>query len=380
MTIDVELNEQIAAGAARFLPSRFPIKPTGPFPDRTDLRSTWKELVELGWPFVLATDHGSTAGASQIDTIFRALGGNPIAGPTIDMLVALPLVWRAVDDAGQEVLAPYLAGTRILACAHASEDTDGQVGLDLWSGVTLDDGALTGTKTLIDGTAIIDDIIVFARDGGEPVIALVDVTASEVELTPLTTPDLSRSLSVARFDAAPATVLVRGERAIEVGEAFTTLARLATVSELVGMSRAALDMTVEYAKLRKQFGRTIGSFQAIKHLLAEAKMAEYSLACVADRLAEELEDGTEPDGGVVSAMRALCYATRAAQTVFDVCLQVHGGIGFTLEYGLSWYYNRAAGHWGIWGDPNNLALQIAARHGLATQFRDVAQRLPETVS
>jgi alkylation response protein AidB-like acyl-CoA dehydrogenase len=125
-------------------------------------------------------------------------------------------------------------------------------------------------------------------------------------------------------------------------------------------------MTVDYAKLRKQFGRTIGSFQAIKHILAEAKLDEYGLSCVANRLSEELEDGSENDGGAMAAMRALCHSTRSAQTVLDNCLQVHGGIGFTLEYALSWYYNRAAGLWGLWGDPNRLALQIAARHQLNT--------------
>lgn len=367
MTIDVELNEQIAAGATRFLPSRFPIKPTGPLPDPAILRSNWQELVELGWPFVLATEHRGTDGASQIDTIFRAMGINPIVGPTVDMFVALPLVWRAADDTLQELLEPHLAGMRIIAIAHASESANGQVDLDIWDGVTLDGDTLTGTKTLVEGSAIVDDLIVFASEGGEPVIAMVDVSSPRVALSALTSPDRSSNSFMATFSGAKAKVLVRGDRAREVGKAFVTLARLAVVSELVGMSKTALEMTVEYAKLRKQFGRTIGSFQAIKHLLAEAKLLEYSLACVADRLVAELEEGSEMDDGFASAERALCYATRASQGVFDICLQVHGGIGFTLEYTLSWYYNRAASLWGLWGDPNNLALRIAARHGLGSQ-------------
>ena len=157
---------------------------------------------------------------------------------------------------------------------------------------------------------------------------------------------------------------MRGDKAREVGEVFEVLARLATVSELAGIAQSSLAMSVDYAKLRKQFGRPIGSFQAIKHILAEAKMNEYNLACVATRLSAELEDGSEADGGGLAAKRALCLATRTAQIVLDHSLQAHGGIGFTLEYSLSWFYNRAAGLWGLWGDPNRLALEIAAHRDL----------------
>lgn len=364
MSIDVELNEQIAVAADRFLPSRFPIKPVGPWPAVDEQRAAWQELIALGWPFVLANEHGSTQGASQIDAIFRALGRNPVLGPAVDTFVGLPLVWRAAEAELQSSLEPHLAGERLVSCAHQSEDANGVVKGDLWSGVALKDGALDGHKTLVDGHGLIDDLLVFATEDGEPVIALVETAAKGLRSEAMITPDLSRQFAFCNFAGVPAKVIVRGDRAREVGKAFEVLARLATVSELAGIAQASLAMTVDYAKLRKQFGRTIGSFQAIKHILAEAKMNEYNLACVATRLSEELEDGSEPDGGALSAMRALCSATRTAQTVLDHSLQAHGGIGFTLEYNLSWFYNRAAGLWGLWGDPNRLALEIAARRNL----------------
>jgi alkylation response protein AidB-like acyl-CoA dehydrogenase len=265
VSIDTELNEQIASAASRFLPSRFPIKPTGPFPEREDLRAAWQELIALGWPFVLASEHGGTTGASQIDVIFRALGRNPIIGPTVDMFVGLPLVWRAADASIQTQLEPHLSGDRLLSCAHESEGADGQTLGDLWSGATMSQGRLTGVKTLVDSLDMIDDLLVFARADGEPVIAMVDGADSGIQADPLSTPDLSRRFALVRFDNVTATILVQGERAAEVGRAFQTFGRLATVAELAGISQAALEMTVDYAKLRKQFGRTIGSFQAIKH-------------------------------------------------------------------------------------------------------------------
>lgn len=360
MTIDIELNEKISTAADRFLTARFPIKPVGPWPDRGESREAWQELMALGWAYVLATDHGNSQGAAQIDAIFRSLGRNPVVGPTVDMIVGLPLVWRAAEGDLQEILEPHLAGERLLACALQSDDADGQACGDFWTGATLENGRLSGHKTLVDGYGLIDDLLVFALEQGEPVIVLIQATGDGIGVEAMDTPDLSRRFARYSFDGASATVVARGETADQVGKALEVLARLATVSELAGIAQAALEMTVDYAKLRKQFGRTIGSFQAIKHILAEAKMAEYNLACVASRLSEELEEGTEADGGALSARRALCSATRTAQTVLDHCLQAHGGIGFTLEYSLSWYHNRAAGLWGLWGDPNRLALEIAA--------------------
>lgn len=363
MTVDIALNEEIARGASRFLASRLPIKPTGPFPPADDLKAVWQDLLALGWPYVLATEHGSTEGASQVDAIFRVLGQHPVTGPTVDMFIALPLIWRAAPEDTQALLEPFLAGSRLLSLARVSERDDQSVSTDVWEGCTFSEERVSGSKTLVDSIDLVDDFLVLANEGGESVILLVAKDAPGLHIAPLSTPDLSRQFGLLSFDKVPATLLLRGERAQEVIATFEALARLAIVAELAGLSDAALAMTVDYAKLRKQFGRTIGSFQAIKQLLAEAKMSEYSLSCVAARLAEELEEQTEDDGGTLNSLRALCYATRASQSVFDTALQVHGGIGFTLEYGLSWYYNRAAGLWGLWGDPNRLALDLGLRLG-----------------
>lgn len=363
MSVDIALNEEIARGASRFLASRLPIRPTGPFPSAEDLKAVWKELLELGWPYVLATEHGSTAGASQVETIFRVLGRHPITGPTVDMFVALPLVWRAASADVQQLLEPFLTGSRLLSLARVSERPDQSVDSDVWAGCAFSEGQLSGSKTLVDSVDLADSFLVLAHEDGNPVILLVDKDAAGVRGEPLSTPDLSRQLGLVHFENAPAAPLLSGERAREVVDAIEALARLAIVAELAGLADAALTMTVDYAKLRKQFGRPIGSFQAIKQLLAEAKMFEYSLSCVSLRLAEELEEQSEDDGGTLNSVRALCYATRTSQSVFDIALQVHGGIGFTLEYALSWYYNRAAGLWGLWGDPNQLALELGARLG-----------------
>ena len=363
MSVDIALNEEIARGASRFLASRLPVKPTGPFPSVSEMKAVWEDLLALGWPYVLATEHGSTTGASQIEAIFRVLGQHPIAGPTIDMFVALPLTWRAASEVDHQLLEPFLAGTRLLSLARVAEQADGSVGSDPWAGCSYSGGRLSGSKTLVDSVDLVDSFLVLAQENGQPVVLLADSKAAGVRTERLSTPDLSRNFGIIYFEDAPAAVLLRGERAAEVVAAIEALSRLAIVAELAGLSDAALAMTVDYAKLRKQFGRTIGSFQAIKQLLAEAKMFEYSLSCVSLRLAEELEEQSEDDGGALSSVRALCYATRTSQSVLDIALQVHGGIGFTLEYALSWYYNRAAGLWGLWGDPNQLALELGTRLG-----------------
>jgi alkylation response protein AidB-like acyl-CoA dehydrogenase len=361
VSIDIELNEEIARGASRFLAARMPIKPTGPFPSSEELKSVWTELLGLGWPYVLATDHGSSAGASQVEAIFRSIGRHPIIGPTIDMFIGLPLTWRAAEEVAQQLLEPYMMGEKLLAMARLTETPDQRVSPDVWAGCRFSADRISGFKTLVDNVELCDALLVHGLDGDEPVLLLVDAAAAGVRVEKLSTPDLSRRFAMVHFEQVAATVLVRGTQALQVEQAIERFGRLATVAELCGLAETGLAMAVDYAKLRKQFGRTIGSFQAIKHLLAEGKMLEYGLSCVSTRLAEEMEEAVDGDGGALAATRALCYASRSAQSVFDIALQVHGGIGFTLEYGLSWSYNRAAGLWGLWGDSNSLALQLGRR-------------------
>lgn len=352
MARDVELNAEIARVASKFLAQNFPIVAAGePLPKKV-LKARWRQMLPLGWTHILNDGPNEFSGASQIETLFRTWGAHPAPGPAIDMFVALPTLYRQIPQEGRADLQPYIDGEKLLSLARFSE-VDSCVCPDPFAGAVVTDGHLSGEKTLVNCSEIADAFLVTAQMEGKPVIALVEA-AGNIEKTPLQGPDRSSHLSLVRFRDCAIVGAWSDEQGM-IDTAIERLARLAIVAELAGMSEVGQRLAVDYAKVRQQFGRLIGSFQAIKHLLADGQMHVHSLSCVSNRLAEDLEAGSGLPG---DAMRALCVASRFSQVVFDNSLQVHGGIGFTLEYTLSWYYNRAAGHWGAWGDPGGLAMQL----------------------
>jgi alkylation response protein AidB-like acyl-CoA dehydrogenase len=152
---------------------------------------------------------------------------------------------------------------------------------------------------------------------------------------------------------APCHVIASGEQARSYKKSVTTLGRLAAIAEMTALSTAALSLAVDYAQLRHQFGRPIGGFQAVKHLLAEARAQVHGLESV---LARCLTDLKVDPGHELAA--AYLFAQGATEQVMDVALQVHGGIGYTMECPLSWLYLRAASLRGQWGTPDQLALAL----------------------
>lgn len=177
---------------------------------------------------------------------------------------------------------------------------------------------------------------------------------SGVELTEVTSVDGARALSTATWEPSDATVLVGGEAgSIAVTRAFDRAA-LGVAAQLVGLGQQMLDMTVAYASERRQFGVPIGTFQAVKHQLADASLAVAFAEPLVLRAASSLATG-DPDAPVHVSM-AKARASEAALAAAAASLQCHGAIGYTVEYDLHLFLKRS------WA--------LAARYGDADFHRD----------
>jgi alkylation response protein AidB-like acyl-CoA dehydrogenase len=176
--------------------------------------------------------------------------------------------------------------------------------------------------------------------------------------------DLTRRLAEMTFDHAPAR-LVGG-----VGEAMATLsatldvAAAALAAEQVGGAQRVLEMSVEYAKMRVQFGRPIGSFQAIKHRCADMFLAVESARAAAHHAAWSAVD--DPNAFPVAASLAKAHCSTAFATAAAENIQIHGGIGFTWEHPAHLYFKRAKSGELLFGDPVYHRDLIAQRLGVAT--------------
>ena len=220
---------------------------------------------------------------------------------------------------------------------------------------------LSGTKTYVVDGATADLIVVAARDGNDIALFTVPGDAKGLTRTPLGTLDMTRKQAELRFDGVEGTRL---EGASGADALRTTLEQAAVclAAECVGGSEKTMDMAVQYAKDRYQFGRPIGSFQAIKHKCADmllrlesAKSAAYYAAWAAAEDNDELP---------IASSLAKAYCTEAFFTNSRENIQIHGGIGFTWEHDCHLYYRRAKSSELMLGDPTYHRELIAERLGI----------------
>lgn len=180
------------------------------------------------------------------------------------------------------------------------------------------------------------------------------LTPAEVSLEPVVSVDGARALSRVVWEPSDATVLVGGsDGSVAVTQAFDRAA-LGAAAALVGLGHRMVDMSVQYAQERKQFGVAIGTFQAIKHHLADAALAVAFAEPLVLRAANSMAHGD--DDAPVHVSMAKARASEAALVVSETALQCHGGIGYTVEFDLHFFMKRA------WA--------LAARYGDADFHRD----------
>ena len=239
--------------------------------------------------------------------------------------------------ARDELLAELVEGTKTAAVAVADK-----AGAFDPSAVTVSarNDALTGTVRRVVDAGAADEILVAAKDSAGISLYAVDAAASGVTRTPLVTMDLTRPQADVEFTDAPARLLAgpqEAERvithALQVGSALLAV-------EQVGAAQHLLDLSVDYAKSRLQFGRQIGSFQAIKHKLADMLVDLEHARSTAYHAVWAISDAS--DDPALAASIAQATASAAFSRIAADTIQVHGGIGFTWEHQAHLYFKRAA--------------------------------------
>jgi len=203
-------------------------------------------------------------------------------------------------------------------------------------------GEVSGEKLFVPDAAIANWIIVVAQNG----VFLVDAKILGVSVKPMLGMDLTRKLYSVRFDNVP------GEKLGETGALARPrgIATVALAAEMVGGMQRTLDLTVEYAKARKQFGKPIGMFQAVQHQCADMYLETESARSAVYYAAWALQHRA-PDAAAAVSIAKL-YASDASRTVGNRGIQVHGGMGmgFTWENDLHLFYRRAKASETAFGD------------------------------
>jgi alkylation response protein AidB-like acyl-CoA dehydrogenase len=204
------------------------------------------------------------------------------------------------------------------------------------AGVSIDGDGLNGLVSSVAGASEADVLVVPVAGPDRLELHTVSSAAAGVEVAPLLALDMTRPLANVRFSAAVSSPVGPADGAVD--DALQTAAAL-LASEQLGLAQWCFDTTLAYAKQRKQFGRTIGSYQAIKHRLADLWFEVSSATAVARYAADTCARGDE-DASIAAAI-GQAYCSGIAVHAAEECVQLHGGIGMTWEYPAHLYLKRA---------------------------------------
>jgi alkylation response protein AidB-like acyl-CoA dehydrogenase len=204
-------------------------------------------------------------------------------------------------------------------------------------------------------------LVVAVADGGLSLFA-VDAAASGLTATALPTLDQTRSLARLEFAAVPADLIGSAGDGAAILDRVLDIAAIALAAEQLGAAQRALDITVDYTKTRHQFGRPIGSFQALKHRMADLLMEVESLRSAVAYAASAVAEGSDEVPALASLLKA--YASETYFHVAAEMIQMHGGIGFTWEHDAHLFFKRAKSSELFLGDGAYHRERLAQRIGL----------------
>ena len=320
--------------------------------DSAHATELWKKAAELGWMGILIPEEHGGIGGSFLDlvVVMEEMGRSLMPGPFLaTVLLGGPAVLAGGSDEQKDAILPKVAaGEWVMTLAQAEKSGRyDAAGIGLPATARGSDFVLSGEKLFVPDAHVADQMVVAARTGSHAApedgitLFLVDAKSPGVEITQLKTVDMTRrQCHVAFQDVALAGSQVIGE----VGQGWPILRRVLNqaiaglCTEMVGTGQQALDMAVEYAKERVQFGKPIGSFQAVKHKCVDMMVQVENARSLTYYAAWTVDENVDEASQAVPMAKAYC--SDMCKTVTSEAIQVHGGIGFTWEHDMHLFYRR----------------------------------------
>ncbi len=330
--------------------------------------AVWSQMAEqMGLQGLHIPEEFGGSGFSYIELgiVLEEMGRSLLCAPFFSTVVlAANTLLQSGDDAAKKDYLPGIASGETIATVAFTEPSGkwDEAGITMEATQDGDGWTLSGTKMFVLDGHTANLVIVAARTPKGVSLFAVDGEAAGLTRTPLSTMDQTRKQAKLEFDNVPAKLIgTEGEGWTVLGTVLDLVA-VGLAAEEVGGAQKVLDMAVEYAKVRVQFGRPIGSFQAIKHKCADmllevesAKSAAYYGMWCASEMNDELPS-------VASLAKAYCseaYFHASAENI-----QIHGGIGFTWEHPAHLYFKRAKSSELLFGDPTYHRELLAQRIGI----------------
>jgi alkylation response protein AidB-like acyl-CoA dehydrogenase len=313
----------------------------------------WAQLAEMGVVGIAIDEAfgGVGAGPVELERVTEETGAVLLCSPLLSSVLAGALVQALGDEGAKSRLLPSIADGSKLATVALTGPKSGwtAAGVSVAAAGSNDAWILDGDAAFVTHAQTADVILVVASAPDGLAVFEVEPVAAGLAITPLPTFDHTLRLSDLTFQATPARRLAASRPVWDAVEEALDLVRVALAGEQAGGARRALEFTVDYAKTRAQFGRLIGSFQAIKHMAADLLLEAESATSAARAAARSLADGA-PDAQAAVSLAAFACAD-AFSTITATAIQMHGGIAFTWAHPAHLYLRRARADAQLFGTP-----------------------------
>lgn len=330
--------------------------------------AVWQQMAEqMGLQGLIIPEEFGGSGYTYVELIvvLEEMGRRLLCAPYFSTVcLAANALLHSGDDSAQKELLPGIASGETIATVAFTERNGrwDEEGVTATASKDGDSWRVSGEKMFVLDGHVADLILVAARTGNGVSLFHTTGDAEGLSRTALSTMDQTRKQAKLEFDGTPAKLIGDEGQGWSTLATMLDLAAVALAAEQVGGSQEVLEMAVQYAKDRVQFGRPIGSFQAIKHkcadMLLEVESAK-SAAYYAGWCAAEMNDELPSVACLAKAYCSEAYFHAAAENI-----QIHGGIGFTWEHPAHLYFKRAKSSELLFGDPSYHRELLAQRIGI----------------
>jgi alkylation response protein AidB-like acyl-CoA dehydrogenase len=306
----------------------------------------WRKIVAQGWTGIIFDEEHGGMGLGLVEMAVAAeeMGRALLPGPYFSTVCLAGALLNELPEQRQRLHSICEGRERATV---ALLETTARWDLD---GVRLELNAsrLRGSKLFVADARTADFVLCVVRHGADLAVARVQRGAPGMCIVPMPSIDATRQLYEVQFENTAAELLAEGPMAEVAVARALDIAAVATSAEMVGAMQRVMEISVEYAKTRKQFGKPIGQFQAVQHLCADMLLLTESSRSAVYYAAWALQENAPDARTAVSVAKT--YASDACREVGNKGIQVHGGMGFTWENDLHLYYRRAKASEIAYGD------------------------------
>ncbi|MBV1880707.1 MAG: acyl-CoA/acyl-ACP dehydrogenase [Pseudomonadales bacterium] len=307
-------------------------------------QKVWQEMIQLGWAGIAIPEEfgGSGLNVGDLVPVFEGMGRHLVSAPLFTQILASQLLLAAGSPEQKSQWLPKIADGSIIASIAMTEMNGSWNSADIEASHS--NGTLTGTKTsVLNGTDADLIISVVKETDGQLQLALLEKSAVAGKMQRETAIDETRRsfrLNLDGIQVAQSQLLNSGN----VNDAIAQMSRTAWLllsAEMAGGINGVMDVTVEYLKLRKQFGQPIGSYQGLKHPMANILVDLESSRSHCYHAASVVSDGPESETAEIAARMAISLASETFTYASDRAIQFHGGFGFTYDCDAQLFLRRA---------------------------------------